>query len=197
MGMGGVGKSAITARFTNGTFSGRYDPTIEDSYTKTIVVDGKAIQLEILDTAGQEQYSALRETFMHTGHGFILVYSIADDATFEGLTPIRDEILKVHPNPKVPMLLVGNKKDMESERAVTVEEAQAQGRAFDGCQFTEVSAKTNEGVTELFQTIVRDILARDPSAGTSDGAAASGVLGAGQVAPTAKAGKKKKLCTLL
>lgn len=72
--------------------------------------------------------------------GFILVYSIADDVTFEGLNAIREEILRVHKNSQVPMLLVGNKKDMESERAVTKEEAQAQAKHFN-CKFTEVSVR--------------------------------------------------------
>lgn len=94
------------------------------------------------------------------------------------------------------MILVGNKKDMESERAVEVEEAEACAKNFDNCKFMEVSAKTNDGVTDLFETIVREIFAKDPNAGQGD-AGAAGVLGAGTEAPTASSGKKKKLCTLL
>lgn len=127
MGVGGVGKSAITNRFVIGrwvekvTYDGhlelyltfllclikwlfisyQYDPTIEESYQTTIDIEGKAMQVEILDTAGQDAYTPLRETFMHTGDGFLLVYSIVDDQTLEELREIREQILRVHPDRKV------------------------------------------------------------------------------------------------
>ena len=86
MGAGGVGKSALTCRYTQGTWVEKYDPTIEDQYTKTVELDTgsgtRAIPLEILDTAGQDEYSPLRETFMHTGDGFLLVYSIIHTLEF-------------------------------------------------------------------------------------------------------------------
>merc|ERR1712137_1207165 len=126
---------------------------------------GKAMQLEILDTAGQEEYSALRETFMHTGDGFILVYSTTDDSTFEELKKIRDEILGVHPNPEVPILLVGNKKDLEEERAVTKEEAEALAKEFGNIKFVEVSAFVDDGVNEMFENIVTTIFEKNPEAG--------------------------------
>ena len=91
---GGVGKSAITNRFVIGRWIEKYDPTIEESYQTTVDIDGKALQVEILDTAGQDEYRPLRETFMHTGDGFLLVYSITDDQTFEELRGIREQILR-------------------------------------------------------------------------------------------------------
>ena len=67
----------------------------------TIDIDGRALQVEILDTAGQKEYSPLRETFMHTGDGFLLIYSITDDQTLEELREIREQISRVHPNKRV------------------------------------------------------------------------------------------------
>ena len=67
----------------------------------TIEVKGKALQVEILDTAGQHEYTPLRETFMHTGNGFLLVYSITDDQTLEDLRDIREQIRRVHPDENV------------------------------------------------------------------------------------------------
>ena len=67
MGVGGVGKSAITNRFVINRWIEKYDPTIEESYMTNVDIDGKALQVEILDTAGQDEYAPLRETFMHTG----------------------------------------------------------------------------------------------------------------------------------
>ena len=64
-------------------------------------IDGKAVQVEILDTAGQDEYTPLRETFMHTGNGFLLVYSVIDDQTLEELKSIREQILRVYKGKKV------------------------------------------------------------------------------------------------
>jgi len=79
----------------------QYDPTVEESYLTTIDIDGRALQVEILDTAGQKEYSPLRETFMHTGDGFLLIYSITDDQTLEELRDIKEQISRVHPNHRV------------------------------------------------------------------------------------------------
>ena len=79
----------------------QYDPTVEESYLTTIDIDGHALQVEILDTAGQKEYSPLRETFMHTGDGFLLIYSITDDQTLEELRDIKEQISRVHPNQRV------------------------------------------------------------------------------------------------
>lgn len=69
-------------------------------------VDGKAYQVEILDTAGQDEYTPLRANFMHTGDGFLLVYSVLDDQTFEELRSIREQILQAHPNKAVNVFLL-------------------------------------------------------------------------------------------
>lgn len=120
----------------------QYDPTVEESYQTTVDIDGKALQIEILDTAGQDEYTPLRETFMHTGDGFLLVYSITDDQTFEELNGIREQILRVHPNRKVPMLVVGNKLDLASkDRAVTKEEGKTFAKTFDS-DVIEVSVRS-------------------------------------------------------
>ncbi|KAM6225736.1 ras-related protein R-Ras2-like [Porphyrio hochstetteri] len=78
VGRGGVGKSALTIQFIQSYFVMDYDPTIEDSYTKQCVIDERAARLDILDTAGQEEFGALREQYMRTGEGFLLVFSVTD-----------------------------------------------------------------------------------------------------------------------
>jgi len=178
MGVGGVGKSAITNRFVIGRWIERYDPTVEESYQTTIDVDGRALQVEILDTAGQDEYTPLRETFMHTGDGFLLVYSITDDQTFEELRGIRDQILRVHPNKKVPILLVGNKSDLaKKDRAVTKEEGGALAKEFSA-DLMEVSAKENFKVKDAFESLIRTVLAGNSNAGRAEGS--GGVFGAGK-----------------
>ncbi|KAJ2507863.1 Ras GTPase ras2, partial [Coemansia sp. RSA 2049] len=83
LGSGGVGKSMLTTKYINGTFSEEYDPTIEDSYRKQCDVDGEPCMLEILDTAGQEEYAAMRDYQIRTGDCFVIVYSITDLDSFE------------------------------------------------------------------------------------------------------------------
>jgi small GTP-binding protein len=74
---------------------GQYDPTIEDSYRKQVEVDGQACMMDIMDTAGQEEYSALRDNYMKTGEGFLLVYSITNHSTFETTTKLLTSILRL------------------------------------------------------------------------------------------------------
>ena len=166
-GVGGVGKSAITNRFVVGRWVAKYDPTIEESYQTTVDIDGKAYGVEILDTAGQEAYAPLRETFMHTGHGFMLVYSTTDDQTLEELREIRAQILRVHRDRKVPMIVVGNKVDLVDDRAVSREEGNQLSNEF-GADFMEVTAKEDYKVKEAFLELLRAILKKNPNAGLSD-----------------------------
>jgi len=188
MGSGGVGKSSITARYVRGEFKELYDPTVEDSYNKDVVMDGKHIQLQILDTAGQDEYSELRETFLDTGHGFVLVFSIDDDSTFEALRDIRDDILRVHPDKRVPLILVGNKCDLDDTRAVTKQEAINMAKRFK-CKYKEVSAKANLHVDELFISFLKQIVDYTARGGKGRGKGASSrtaasTSGASKTAPT-------------
>ncbi|KAH9437014.1 DNA-binding transcription factor rap1 [Pyricularia oryzae] len=74
LGAGGVGKSCLTAQFVHNEWIESYDPTIEDSYRTQVAVDGRQVMLEILDTAGTEQFVAMRDLYMKTGQGFLLVF---------------------------------------------------------------------------------------------------------------------------
>ncbi|XP_054695187.1 ras-related protein Rap-2c isoform X2 [Grus americana] len=85
LGSGGVGKSALTVQFVTGTFIEKYDPTIEDFYRKEIEVDSSPSVLEILDTAGTEQFASMRDLYIKNGQGFILVYSLVNQQSFQVL----------------------------------------------------------------------------------------------------------------
>merc|ERR1711953_1565035 len=92
LGSGGVGKSALTVQFVQGIFVEKYDPTIEDSYRKQVEVDGQQCMLEILDTAGTEQFTAMRDLYMKNGQGFVLVYSITAQSTFNDIQDLRQQM---------------------------------------------------------------------------------------------------------
>ncbi|OBZ79014.1 Protein ras-2 [Grifola frondosa] len=130
-----------------------YDPTIEDAYRKQLVVDNRMCFVEVIDTAGQEEYATLRDQWVREGQGFILVYSIASRATFDRLDVFRQAMLKVK-RQKPVFMLVGNKCDKQYEREVSRDEGAQLARAF-GCEFLETSAKTAQNVERLFTNLVR------------------------------------------
>ncbi|CAI9719653.1 ras-related protein Rap1 [Octopus vulgaris] len=161
LGSGGVGKSALTVQFVQGIFVEKYDPTIEDSYRKQVEVDGQQCMLEILDTAGTEQFTAMRDLYMKNGQGFLLVYSITAQSTFNDLQDLREQILRVKDTNDVPMLLVGNKCDLEDERVVGKDQGTNLARQFN-CGFLETSAKSKINVNEIFYDLVRLINKKNP-----------------------------------
>ncbi|CAF0796087.1 unnamed protein product [Brachionus calyciflorus] len=155
VGAGGVGKSALTIQLIQNHFIDEYDPTIEDSYRKQVVVDGETCLLDILDTAGQEEYSAMRDQYMRTGEGFLCVFAVNNSKSFEDIKQYREQIKRVKDCEDVPMVLVGNKIDLPS-RNVDIREAQKTADEY-GIPFVQTSAKTRQGVEEAFYTLVREI----------------------------------------
>ncbi|XP_022300377.1 ras-related protein Rap-1b-like isoform X3 [Crassostrea virginica] len=168
LGSGGVGKSALTVQFVQNIFVEKYDPTIEDSYRKQVEVDGQQCMLEILDTAGTEQFTAMRDLYMKNGQGFLLVYSITAQSTFNDLQDLREQILRVKDTDDVPMILVGNKSDLEDERVVGKDQGNGLAHMFR-CEFMETSAKKKINVNEVFCGLVRLINNRTPAPGKSVG----------------------------
>lgn len=159
LGSGGVGKSALSVKFVSGNFIEKYDPTIEDFYRKEIEVEGQPSVLEILDTAGTEQFASMRDLYIKNGQGFIVVYSITNRQTFHDIKSMKEQIQRVKGQVRVPVILVGNKSDLERHRQVTTAEGRALAESW-GAPFMETSAKTNSHVDEMFVEIVREMNAR-------------------------------------
>lgn len=174
LGDGGVGKTALTIQLTLQHFVETYDPTIEDSYRKQVVIDGQSCMLEVLDTAGQEEYTALRDQWIRDGEGFVLVYSISSRSSFTRITRFHNQIQRVKessasspsypgspiaansPQAPVPIMLVGNKSDRVTEREVSTQEGHALAREL-GCEFVEASAKNYINVEKAFYDVVRQL----------------------------------------
>ncbi|KAG2381984.1 hypothetical protein C9374_005776 [Naegleria lovaniensis] len=157
-GAGAVGKSCLTIQFVQNQFVEAWDPTIEDSYQKSLKVNNTVVQLDILDTAGQDEYKALRDEYMRTADGFLLVFDISKPKTFEDLNEFHKQIVRSKDCDYPPIILVGNKIDLPPEkRAVSRQQAE------DVCakwkiEFIETSAKTRTNVDEAFQKLVKTIL---------------------------------------
>ncbi|KAJ3523529.1 hypothetical protein NM688_g8714 [Phlebia brevispora] len=156
VGGGGVGKSCLTIQFIQSHFVEEYDPTIEDSYRKQCVIDDEVALLDVLDTAGQEEYGAMREQYMRTGEGFLLVYSITSRNSFEEISTFYQQILRVKDQDSFPVIIVANKCDLEYERQVGMNEGRDLAKHF-GCKFIETSAKQRINVDEAFTNLVREI----------------------------------------
>ncbi|XP_070122428.1 ras-related protein Rap-1A isoform X4 [Equus przewalskii] len=135
--------TSCTVQFVQGIFVEKYDPTIEDSYRK-------------------EQFTAMRDLYMKNGQGFALVYSITAQSTFNDLQDLREQILRVKDTEDVPMILVGNKCDLEDERVVGKEQGQNLARQWCNCAFLESSAKSKINVNEIFYDLVRQINRKTP-----------------------------------
>lgn len=148
--------------------------------------------LEVLDTAGQEEYTALRDQWIRDGEGFVLVYSIASRSSFTRIQRFHNQIQRVKessasspsypgsplsassPNAPVPIMLVGNKCDRVTEREVSTQEGNALARDL-GCEFVEASAKNCVNVEKAFYDVVR--LLRRQRMQTTHRAAQSGGKG--------------------
>jgi len=137
-------------------FLDEYDPTIEDSYRKQVMIDEETALLDILDTAGQEEFSSMQDQWMRDGKGFLLVYNITSRPTFDEVSNLYDKILRTKDTDKVPIVLVGNKCDLKEERQVSYEEGKALADGW-GCPFYETSAKKKINNETCFFQLVREI----------------------------------------
>ncbi|KAF2356986.1 Small GTP-binding protein domain [Trinorchestia longiramus] len=159
LGEGGVGKSALTLQFVSHCFLEHHDPTIEDAYQQQAVIDGEPALLDILDTAGQMEFTAMRDQYMRCGEGFIICYSTCDRRSFEEVSGYTAVIEKVRARHSCPVVLVGNKVDLAGQRMVSTEEGLALAQSC-GWPFFETSAALRHCVDDVFHTIVRAIRCR-------------------------------------
>lgn len=182
VGSGGVGKSALTLQFMYDEFVEDYEPTKADSYRKKVVLDGEECQIDILDTAGQEDYAAIRDNYFRSGEGFLCVFSITEPESFEATSEFREQILRVKGDDEhIPFLLVGNKADLEDKRQVSADEAQTKAKEWN-VAFVETSAKTKANVDKVFFDLMREIKSRKED---------------GLKPVKTHSGKKRKKCVIL
>eukprot|EP00168_Porphyra_purpurea_P007978 TRINITY_DN20009_c0_g1_i1.p3 TRINITY_DN20009_c0_g1~~TRINITY_DN20009_c0_g1_i1.p3 ORF type:complete len:204 (-),score=61.77 TRINITY_DN20009_c0_g1_i1:72-608(-) len=177
-------------QFVQNTFVQDYDPTIENSYRKQFCVDGREEVLDVLDTAGQEEYAAMRDSQIRSGSGFLLVYSIVQPESLREAAELRSRVMQVKDCEDYPCVLVANKCDLARERQVGREEG-AETAAAWGAPFFEASAKARINVDEAFEALVRAVRAAQ-AAGLYDAEEGGG----GGFAPVSKP-KKRGVCILL
>ncbi|KAG1684711.1 GTP-binding protein Rheb [Nymphon striatum] len=156
MGFRSVGKSSLTIQFVEGQFVDSYDPTIENTFRKSMKFNGQEYDLKLVDTAGQDEHSILPNSYFMEIHGYILVYSISSQKSFEVIKIIYDKLLDMTGLVSVPIVLVGNKVDLHMERVISYEQGKSVANEWKSA-FIEASAKENESVSQMFTTILRQV----------------------------------------
>lgn len=159
VGAGGVGKSALTLQFMYDEFVEDYEPTKADSYRKKVKIGEDEVSIDILDTAGQEDYAAIRDNYFRSGEGFICVFSITEYESFTATQDFREQILRVKGDENIPFVLVGNKSDLQAVRNVPLEEALRLADQWK-VPYVETSAKTRMNVEKIFSDLMEEIYRR-------------------------------------
>lgn len=152
-----VGKSSLAVQFVDGHFVESYYPTIENTFSKIIKFKNQEFSTEIVDTAGQDEYSILNSKHFIGIHGYMLVYSVSSLPSFEMVQVIREKILNHLGVEWVPIIIVGNKSDLRPEqRQVTAEDGKKLAEKYQ-CAWTEASARYNENVSKAFELLIGQI----------------------------------------
>jgi len=155
IGAPGVGKSALTLRLLYQEFVDDYEPTKLDSYQTMMNHKGMDVDVQITDTAGQEDYASVRDTFLRSGEGFLCVFSLTDTDSYSHIQELYNQVklAKSLEPPQLPFLIVGNKCDLTTSRQTKTEDAALLASSL-GVQYMETSAKSNENVSEAFQYLI-------------------------------------------
>ena len=169
LGCSGVGKTSIALKFTADEFTEEYQPTKTDVYTKQMIVNGNNCHVDILDTAGQQQYAAIQEEYIRSGDGFILVFSITDLDSFEQMLELREDVLRIcdGDDDDRPYIIVGNKSDLEkpekggpSARVVNDEQVKYLCQEWK-TEYIETSAKKGKNIDKVFYHLIKKVQAFD------------------------------------
>lgn len=140
-----------------------------------------------LELLSQDEFTAMREQYMRGGEGFILVYTVTERRSFQEIRRFKEMIDRVRNYENVPIVIAGNKKDLEQRRQVSTKEGESMAKDF-GCPFFETSAALRFNVDEIFEEIVRCIRLKENEdyMASSKGQASGKGVGAGKL--------KKLLC---
>uniref|UniRef100_A0A7R9Z6I6 Ras-related protein Rab-1A n=1 Tax=Pseudictyota dubia TaxID=2749911 RepID=A0A7R9Z6I6_9STRA len=155
-----VGKSCLLLRFSDDSFITDHISTIGvDFKIRTIDLHGKVVKLQLWDTAGQERFRCITRSYYHGAHGIFVVYDITDASSFANVKEWLSELDRYSSKKtKVCKFLVGNKCDLNRERAVSTAEGEQLAKTC-GLDFIETSAKTSQNVEEAFFKMASHIAA--------------------------------------
>ena len=153
-----VGKTCLINRYTNGVFKEEYISTVGfDYYTKQEEINNKTVQVKLWDTAGQERFKTLTPSFLRNAEGVIIVFDVTSQDSFDNVKGWINSIKSNLGEKIIPIIIVGNKIDMENMREISKEDGKKIASEND-FKYFETSAKTGIGVDEAIKEIVNQIL---------------------------------------
>ncbi|XP_050414928.1 ras-like GTP-binding protein Rho1 [Patella vulgata] len=176
VGDGECGKTCLLIVFCRDVFPEFYVPTIFENYVADIEVDNRSVQLALWDTSGQEAYDRLRPLSYPDTDVILMCFSIHNPDSLENISEKWNPEVQ-HFCPNVPFILVGNKKDLRNDPAtskelsepkfkpVSTNEGLAMAEKIHAFSYLECSARTKEGVREVFETATRAALQKKKSKG--------------------------------
>ncbi|KAF8450465.1 small GTPase superfamily [Boletus edulis BED1] len=168
LGSRSVGKSSLVIQFIENHFVEAYYPTIENTFSKGVLYQGVEYDCDIIDTAGQDEYSILNSKHAIGIHGYVLVYSVTSRRSFEMVKIVYDKILDFCGKNDIPCVLVGAKTDLQSSptsRQVQPNEGEEFAKS-NKAAWVETSAKNNVNVGKVFELCLAEIEKRSPHSQT-------------------------------
>ncbi|RPD80675.1 hypothetical protein L226DRAFT_452674 [Lentinus tigrinus ALCF2SS1-7] len=161
LGSRSVGKSSLVIQFIENHFVESYYPTIESVFNKTVNYKGVDYDCDIIDTAGQDEYTILNSKHAIGIHGFVLVYSVTNHKSFDMIQVVYDKIVNFCGMNSIPCVIVGSKIDLQN-RQVQPQEAEKLAGELDAAHI-ETSAKQNINVAKVFELCLAEIEKRKPN----------------------------------
>ncbi|KAI0774085.1 small GTPase superfamily [Fomes fomentarius] len=164
LGSRSVGKSSLVVQFIENHFVESYYPTIENVFNKTVNYKGVDYDCDIIDTAGQDEYTILNSKHAIGIHGYVLVYSVTNHKSFDMVHVVYDKIINFCGMNSIPCVIVGSKIDLQNRpsRQVQIKEGQKLAEELDAAHI-ETSAKQNINVAKVFELCLGEIEKRQPS----------------------------------
>lgn len=148
-----VGKTNILSRFTKNEFNNEVKPTLGVEFgTKIVITSGKKIRIQIWDTAGQEKYQSITNSYYINSKGVLAVFDITREKSFSNIDKWVKDVKEVA-GKNINIIIVGNKSDLADKREVSIDDCKQKAKKL-GCQYIETSAVNNSNIKEAFQELV-------------------------------------------
>ena len=158
LGDASVGKSSIVLRYSENKFNEAWLSTIGvDSKRKIVKIKGESVKVSIWDTAGQEKFQSIVKQYYNGANGVLLIFDITNKKSFDKINFWYKDLKQSVNIDEVFVCLVGNKIDLEDIRVISKEEAEEYAKE-NNMYYLEVSAKTGEGIKELFDDATNKVM---------------------------------------